>query len=87
MSNQSEAKQAQGYCAKGPTCATCAHFTSKFVQISWLVESNEDRIAQGFEPLYDLALRENQKETNMRCGLGGFAVKKTACCSVWEGKA
>lgn len=26
------------------------------------------------------------KERNRRCGLGGFAVKKTATCRMWEGQ-
>ena len=26
---------------------------------------------------------QNKKESNLRCGLGGFAVKKMAFCNEW----
>ena len=26
------------------------------------------------------------RETNLRCGLGGFKVMKTGLCNAWEGK-
>lgn len=67
MSKQSEAKEAQGYVAKPvpKTCANCQHFKSDNV-LSYVGHFDG---------------KEYFKESNLRCGLGGFAVKKMATCS------
>ena len=87
MSKQAEAKQAQGYSASGPTCSNCHHFTSEIVPINWMVHYNNECVAKGKDPYYDLTLPVSQKETNMRCAIGGFAIKKTAYRNRWEGKS
>ncbi len=84
MSKQSEAKQAQGYSPHGPTCGQCQHFQSDFVPFPWMVKRNAERIADGMTPQYDLTLPQHQREANLRCGIGGFAVKKAAYCKRYE---
>lgn len=87
MSKQAKAKEEQGYRLLGPACGNCRHFTSEMVPIKWMVERNAKLTRQGQAlALLDLSLPANQKETNMRCAIGGFAVKKTAYCHSWEGK-
>lgn len=81
MSKQSEAREKQGYKHEGPRCGTCFYFTSDSVPVKWMVEANELRTAAGQTPHYDLTLPVNRKETNLRCQIGGFAVKKNACCN------
>ena len=36
--------------------------------------------------IHNYQYREFTEEKNKRCGLGGFAVKKTATCLKWEAK-
>lgn len=86
MSKQAKAKEEQGYKASGPNCGNCRHFTSEMVPIKWMVERNAELARKGQGPGRDLSLPANQKETNMRCVIGGFATKKTAYCSRWEEK-
>lgn len=71
MSKQSEAKRAQGYVAKAipQTCGNCAHFQFERVNV------NADR------PQYE----EYWEDKNLRCGIGGFAVKKMGTCDEWVG--
>ena len=64
MSKQSEAKEKQGYNPK-PTPATCA------TCVSFTSEQIGER-GWGNQMYY--------KTKNMRCGIGHFAVKKTATC-------
>jgi len=71
MSRQSDAKNKQGYQAK-PTphiCSTCKHFQFDRVQTQAPSTWNPNGY---FE------------DKNLRCGMGGFAVKKTAACNEWE---
>ena len=65
MSKQSQAKQDQHYRMKADACLNCAHFCS-------------DQI----EKTYDAwnGKRAWIVEKNLRCGIGGFAVKKSATC-------
>lgn len=65
MSKQSEAKERQGYQAK-PVPATCV---------------NCAYYASEFKQVKTRWGMPYTKETNLRCGLGGFAIKKTATCN------
>lgn len=86
MSKQSEAKTNQGYSTRGPTCGNCKHFKSDMKPIKWMADDNEENIRRGLLPRFDTALSENQSEVNLRCGIGGFSVKKAAYCNDWKGK-
>ena len=70
MSKQSEAKERQGYEAK-PLAKVCAN-CARF-------NSDKMEVKPQWGPAYT-------KENNLRCGLGGFAVKKTATCREWSDK-
>lgn len=75
MSKQSEAKKTQMYNPKPihRTCSNCAHFTSEYRPVKWAAEQygEEEAIRRGIV-----------KETNMRCAIGGFAVKRGARCDI-----
>ena len=73
MSKQSEAKEVQGYIPKPVprVCSTCAHFTC---------DETEHPAAFTWSNPY-------KTQSNLRCGIGGFAVKKTATCARWAPKA
>jgi len=87
MSKQQKAKEEQGYRLPGPSCGNCVRFKSDMTPIKWMVENNEWAKERGVEPRYDLNSPACQKESNLRCTVGGFAVKKTGYCNLWEGKA
>lgn len=80
MSNRSEAKIRQEYTVDSPKCSNCKHFVSSAKPISWMLAENQKR---GFER-YDLTQPQNRVETDLRCNVGGFAVKKTAFCKLHE---
>ncbi|MDQ1921670.1 hypothetical protein [Massilia pseudoviolaceinigra] len=82
MSAQSKAKAAQGYDPKPEPnrCATCGHFKSDFILPEWMIKANSEA-PKRLAPLY--TLDDNAIEKNARCGLGGFAVKKTAVCQYY----
>ena len=84
MSKQSDAKKSQEYRIEPLCCASCKHFCSDLVPIKWMVDRNKEYVAAGRAEPYDLTRPTNLKEGNLRCGIGGFAVKKTACCKLWE---
>lgn len=79
MSKQSEAKNHQGYEEKAPTCTSCKYFSCEKSLSKWQIESN----AKGTSS-WDA--EKNGIERNIRCGKGGFAVKKQAICNCYEGK-
>lgn len=66
----SEIKQEMGYHTVTQKCGNCVHFKSE----------QEPVIGQ----LRGYGLPGRTKEVNLRCTLGGFAVKKTACCNKHE---
>ena len=80
MSKQSVAKEKQNYCAKPvpQTCANCKHLTQNFYHYS----RNGTRVegknldTETYDP-------PNYSD-NLRCGIGGFAVKKMATCDSME---
>lgn len=71
MSKQSEAKEAQGYIDK-PVPRTCANCKQ--------YKSKIRRIHGVWSSLME------ERESELRCGLGGFKVKKTAACNRFEQK-
>ena len=79
MSKQSEAKAAQQYLENHilPTCANCKHLMQDFFHFkgSIRIEGKNTIIGKYEAPSYS---------ENVRCGVGGFAVKKTATCSIME---
>jgi hypothetical protein len=78
MSKQSEAKERQGY-NPNPTqeiCSTCNNFLIGMDWPAWMKDGKHD----------NYLTPEHQRETNLRCGLGGFAVKNTARCNEWAVK-
>lgn len=74
MSKQSKAKAAQGYVDKAipSTCATCAKFRFD------LVDANAAHNAK-----YETKYPPYFVSKNMRCEIGGFAVKKLGTCNEW----
>ena len=71
MSKQSDAKAIQNYQEK-PFVKTCSNCANYRSEI----------VRHG----YNWAGAECFRETNMRCSVGGFAVKKTALCEDWKEK-
>lgn len=71
MSKQSEAKEAQGYVAKAVP-QTCGN----------CAHFRSDMIEQKSSYMGTTWFAEK----NIRCGIGGFTVKKMANCSEWVGK-
>lgn len=71
MSKQSEAKEKQGYVAKAipMVCMNCKHF--KFDHVQTIKPS--DRLPDGW-----------WEDKNLRCGKGGFAVKKMGTCNEFD---
>ena len=84
MSKQEKAKSQQGYDAKpAPAiCSNCKHFSSEMKFPAWI----EREVADGKKcwngTPYTLDM--HGKEGNLRCLVGGFAVKKTATCTVFS---
>lgn len=78
MSAQSKAKADQDYDPKPDParCANCGHFQSDMLPPNWMRENDMRRD----DPSY-------HREKNLRCGIGGFAVKKTATCIKWQSTA
>ena len=70
MSKQAEAKAKQGYVPKAIP-QTCVNCAS------FRSEKIEQQTKYGHAWI---------KETNQRCSIGGFAVKKMGTCSEWSGK-
>lgn len=78
MSKQSEAKVAQGYIDKAipQTCGTCVHMQLDLELPKWMQK-------QGGSAVWD---DKYKQETNLRCGIGGFAIKKMGTCQHWRAK-
>lgn len=83
MSKIKKAKEEQGYIDKvePAVCGNCAHFQSEKTPSKWLVDRNQQAAAKGEPAPYPQhVLDANASERNLRCGIGGFAVKKTGSC-------
>jgi len=83
MSKQSEAKIKQDYVAKAipQTCQHCAFLNSKLELPRWMREHNNGHRQS---PQYNVA--EHGIMTDLRCEIGGFAVKKMGTCIEYAGK-
>lgn len=79
MSAQSIAKAAQGYEPKpvSSTCGNCERFKSDRVLPAWRERQNQHVKSLGRKALWG---DQNTVEKNLRCTLGGFAVKKMGTC-------
>ena len=81
MSTIADKKREQNYQPKGPTCAGCNNLKSEKVLPAWMREQNESLAKIKKADRWTLA--EHGIEKNIRCGIGGFAVKKQGCCDLW----
>lgn len=81
-SKQAKAKEVQGYEQKPnpKTCINCRHYEFDMEIPLWQRMANDKQPGR-----YDFAL--NAFPHNLRCALGGFAVKKMATCKEFERKA
>lgn len=70
-----DAMAAQRYRVKREVCATCAHFLFRREPADWAVKLYPDDPARQ---------QANLVFKGLRCGLGGFPVKKTATCDKWS---
>lgn len=87
VSKVQQAKDACGYTHAPvlPVCGTCQHFCSDMKPVAWVVKEIE---AKGKTSVYGVGTFSRaedlpdslRKETDMRCGLHGFAVKKMGAC-------
>lgn len=84
MSKQSEAKESQGYREKPTNCSNCKHLEFKMDLPAWMRGLNAEARIEGRREPYGDHYKEAQ---NFRCGVGDFAVKKTATCKFWEAKS
>lgn len=84
MSKQSESKEAQGYTTAVRNCGNCASMTSDRVLPRWLQERNAENARIGSPSHYPVEIFGEEK--NIRCSIGGFAVKKTATCAKHKNK-
>jgi hypothetical protein len=76
MSKQSEAKALQGYTTEVRNCGNCVRMVFDMKFPKWI----QERIDAGFSGLD----KECHKvESGHRCGIGGFAIRKTARCDSW----
>lgn len=78
MSKQSEAKASQNYTPKAHNCGDCRNLKFDITLPAWMVQNNLELVSFGKEPRY--TVEKNGVEKNIRCGIGGFAVKKMGIC-------
>lgn len=69
MSKQSDAKASQHYIQK-PTPAACGNCHNFRSSVEY-IDNNWTKMSY-------------RKESNLRCGIGGFKVTKTATCREWS---
>lgn len=76
------AKERQAYnpSPAAKTCGNCLHFVSERALPEWMARSNESGRNRPFK------VENYGIETNKRCGIGGFAVKKMATCNEFKRK-
>lgn len=86
MSLQSKAKELQGYVTVQRGCLSCAHFMSDLVLPKWMQEHNSTIDAGLIRAGVRYSVSAHGVEKNLRCSIGGFAVKKTASCDRYEVK-
>ena len=84
MSKQSQAKEAQGYTTESKSCAICSHRQCKVELPAWMQRYNAVAVEQKRPIPYPMA--DYGRESEQRCGIGGFAIKKTATCDKWAAR-
>lgn len=72
MSKQSEAKASQNYIPKAHNCGDCANLKMDLVLPAWMREQNAKEPGRWGD--------DRACEKNIRCGIGGFVVKKMGSC-------
>lgn len=79
LSKQAKAKEQQGYDSKpaARTCGKCKYFSAEKELPEWMVAANKGRVVR-------YTIEQHGREKNLRCAVGGFAVKKLATCSLFE---
>ena len=82
MSKQAEAKAAQGYEAKPVprSCATCTNLKLNRRLPDWMVAAKKDWSGKPY------TVESHGVDKDLRCGIGGFAVKKTGVCNAYASK-
>lgn len=80
MSKQSEAKQSQGYRTEQRNCGNCMHRSCEKVLPPWMERSNANGVGSN---ITFFTVERHGLEQRQRCGLGGFAIRKTATCDRW----
>ena len=89
MSNQSEAKEKQGYVPKFEPnlCGNCSNLKFNLELPAWMQQHNAAVAAGEYTFGHSTAYGdENRQPQNLRCGIGGFAVKKQGSCGEWKSK-
>lgn len=94
VSKVQQAKDACGYSPTPvlPVCGTCQHFCFDRQAPAWMLkELKKEGVVKiyghgSFSSAADTP-QELMKETNLRCSLHGFAVKKLAGCKSWTQRA
>ncbi len=82
MSKQSEAKERQQYTPKliPGVCGNCEHMTCEKRLPDWMADENKARPGR-------YTVEQHGLIKDLRCGIGGFAVKKMGSCSEHAFKA
>lgn len=66
---------AQNYRVKREVCSECRHFTTKAEPAEWAVKLWPEDLAKQ---------RDHLVYRGKRCGIGGFSVKSTATCNLFD---
>lgn len=82
-SRQETAKLEHGYRVEPHNCGNCKHRKFDLQLPTWMVRYNAQDVQYGRKPTYG---EQHRQEVKIRCGIGGFAIKKTATCDRWEEK-
>ncbi len=91
MSKQSEAKEKQGYVSKfePDICGNCANLMFDMEFPEWIKEHNKNIIEGKRNYSFNkdgMYGDEHKQQKNLRCGIGGFSVKKQGSCEEWKSK-
>jgi hypothetical protein len=81
MSKLDNIKAGQGYTTNVRNCANCASLKFDKLLPAWMLEVNQERGDDQY------TAEKHGSEKNVRCGIGGFKIKKTATCNQWEAKS
>ena len=85
------AKAACGYSATPvlPVCGTCKHLRSDIVVVPWVLKELRETGKVHVYTVGEFTREEDipnslRKESNIRCALHGFGVKKMGSCRTWQ---